>query len=92
MEKTAGNYFNEDLVKRSLINTQQITFEVTDQCNLNCTYCGYGDFYSNHDERRNQMLSVDKAIQLIDYMNRRWSSSYNQSYKKAYCLTGTWIT
>lgn len=82
MEKNTITYFNEDLVKDSLTNTQQILFEVTDQCNLNCTYCGYGSLYSNHDQRENKMLSFDKAKPVIDYMNDLWSSYYNKSYFK----------
>lgn len=27
------------------LNLRQLTFEVTDDCNLCCKYCGYGDMY-----------------------------------------------
>ena len=36
-------------VKRQLANLKQLTFEVTNICNLNCRYCGYGDFYSTYE-------------------------------------------
>ncbi|WP_165042829.1 radical SAM peptide maturase [Dysgonomonas sp. ZJ709] len=75
-------YLNLDIAKKSIANTDQLTFEVTDMCNLNCTYCGYGDLYSDHDKRDNKMLSVKKAINLIDYMNDLWTSPYNHTYMK----------
>ena len=37
-----------------LANIKHIGFEVTDSCNLQCTYCIYGDFYNNHDARTNK--------------------------------------
>lgn len=44
----------EEDVIISLANTRQITFEVTDVCNLNCVYCAYGKFYNNYDIRSNK--------------------------------------
>ena len=40
----------ESMVKENFIQTQQIGFEVTDFCNLSCTYCGYGELYHVFDE------------------------------------------
>ncbi len=31
-------------IKNSLVNLSQLTFEVTDVCNLRSKYCGYGGF------------------------------------------------
>ena len=36
---------DEKIVKDNLINLRQIVFEVTEKCNLNCTYCGLSDLY-----------------------------------------------
>ncbi len=47
-------YISTELVKHSLANTLQITFEITDACNLNCAYCGYGNLYSDYYERLNK--------------------------------------
>ncbi|MDL2303343.1 radical SAM peptide maturase, partial [Dysgonomonas sp. OttesenSCG-928-D17] len=66
----------------ALANTPQITFEVTDACNLKCTYCAYGDIYSDYDERKNNVLSTQKAITFLDYLKRLWESPLNKSYKK----------
>lgn len=43
-----------DLVYSQLENIRHIGFEVTDACNLKCTYCIYGDFYDAYDKRTNK--------------------------------------
>lgn len=75
-------YITADDVRFSLANTPQITFEVTDACNLKSTYCGYGEFYTDYDMRKSIMLSTKKAFSLLDYMNKLWSSSQNISYNR----------
>lgn len=45
-------------VLNSLINLKQLTFEVTDACNLKCKYCGYGDFYETHEKERISFFSL----------------------------------
>lgn len=44
---------SSDQVDHQLANIHQITFETTERCNLNCKYCGYGDFYEDYDRREN---------------------------------------
>ena len=39
-------------IGNNLVNLRQLTFEVTDDCNLRCRYCGYGEMYSGYDERK----------------------------------------
>jgi uncharacterized protein len=63
-------YLSAKDIEISLANTPQITFEITDACNLNCTYCGYGKFYSDHDARENKRLSPHKAVVLFEYLNK----------------------
>lgn len=77
-----SEYLREEDVKIAISNTPQIAFEVTDACNLQCTYCAYGKFYSDYDIRENKKLSVDTAIMLLEYMNKLWNSSYNNSINK----------
>ena len=38
-------------VERNLANLPQLTFEVTEKCNLRCKYCYYGDYYSMGTDR-----------------------------------------
>jgi uncharacterized protein len=74
-----NQYLSGKEIELSIANTPQITFEVTDACNLNCTYCGYGKFYSDYDARENKRLPADRAIALLDYLSKRWNSSLNRS-------------
>lgn len=68
----------ENIVK-SFANTPQITFEITDACNLKCEYCGYGKFYSDYDKREDKFLSEKRAIMLLDYLRELWDSPLNIS-------------
>lgn len=68
------------IIEKSLANTPQITFEITDACNLKCEYCGYGKFYSDYDERKSQNLPIDWAISLLNYLKDLWQSELNTSH------------
>ena len=68
-----------DNIHYHLSNLKQLTFEVTDACNLRCAYCGYGEFYFDHDKREDKMLPVEKAIRLLDYFADSWNSERNKS-------------
>jgi uncharacterized protein len=72
-------YVNAELVKSILANTPQITFEITDLCNLDCVYCGYGKLYADYDERTNKKLDFTKAKLFLDYLSVLWNSSLNKS-------------
>lgn len=62
-------------IRRQLLNLRHLVFEVTDNCNLKCKYCGYGEFYNSYDERKSRNLPVDKAVRLIDYLFFLWKES-----------------
>lgn len=61
-------YLTPAQIYYSLANLRQITFEVTDACNLKCKYCGYGEFYDDYDRRSNKMMPFTMAKQVIDYL------------------------
>lgn len=67
----------QDIVD-ALINTHQIIFEVTDKCNLECFYCGYGHFYDNYDIRENKNMSFDLFKALYDHLIELWENSHSQ--------------
>ena len=69
-------------VKRSLSNSPQLTFEITDACNLRCEYCGYGKSYSDYDERKSTRLSPQRAKVLLDYLSSLWRSELNISHNQ----------
>lgn len=58
----------ESVVKDSIINTKQIVFEVTDSCNLNCTYCALGELYDGYDKRIGKKINISYSINLLKYI------------------------
>lgn len=57
-------------VEDFLSNTPQILFEVTDACNLDCTYCGYGSLYGNYDERKTKTLKMEDVESLFSFLDQ----------------------
>ncbi len=57
-------------VKKTLANCGQIVFEATEACNLNCKYCGFGEFYSGFGKRRNRTLDLDAAVKVTKKRDR----------------------
>lgn len=77
-----NNFLTAEDILFHLSNLKQLTFEVTDACNLKCKYCAYGEFYNDYDKREDKYLPVHKAIKVIDYLNEFWKSSKNISFKQ----------
>lgn len=63
-------------IKEYLANTPQITFEVTERCNLSCVYCGYGKLYINKGERINRSLDIEQAITFLNFIKNLWDEGY----------------
>lgn len=68
-----------DLINYQLANIRHVGFEVTDACNLKCTYCTYGDLYNDYDERSNKQIDPQKAIVLLDFLIEKSHSQENHS-------------
>lgn len=53
----------------SYLNTrmQQLTLQVTQQCNLRCAYCAYSGIYENNRTHNNARMSFEIAQKAIDY-------------------------
>lgn len=66
-------------INTQLANIKHIGFEVTDACNLECTYCIYGNFYNDYDERTCKQIDIRKAKLLIDYLVNKLNSPANYS-------------
>ncbi|MCP5053920.1 MAG: radical SAM peptide maturase [bacterium] len=67
-------------IKSSLANTTQITFEVVDFCNLDCSYCRYGPLYNNYDRRAKKKMTPALAKTFLDYLLGFLDSPLNQSH------------
>ena len=68
-----------DEVKNNIVNLKQITFEVTDACNLQCQYCGYGDLYFGYDKRELKYMTFDQAKLILDYLVNIWENNNTAS-------------
>ena len=80
-KKNSGR-LNLDIVKYNIANLKQLVFEVTERCNLNCTYCAYGQLYCDYDIRQNRNLSFDIGKKIIDYVITSSESGYSNLSKK----------
>jgi uncharacterized protein len=80
-ERFSGELVADD-IKHTLANLRQVTFEITDRCNLACEYCGYGKFYEDYDTRTGKNMDTRTAIRIIDYLAEYWNSSFNQSHNR----------
>jgi uncharacterized protein len=69
-------------IKKVLANLKQLTFETTENCNLDCYYCGYGKFYDNYDKRKQENLDIRSAKRLLDYFRELWNSPLNRSHDR----------
>lgn len=58
----------ESIVKSNISDIQQIVFETTDSCNLNCVYCALGDLYEGADKKVNKKMNINNAIILLKYV------------------------
>lgn len=66
------------MVRNSLANLNQLVFEVTDACNLQCKYCGYRELYDDYDQRTARMMGFEEAKRIIDYLIDIWNSSVQE--------------
>jgi len=67
-----------------LQNLRQIVLEVTDKCNLNCTYCAYSDLYRGYDSREGKYLPFQKAKLIIDYLFNIWKENCTEGVNREF--------
>lgn len=72
--------YNGENIKYYLSNTRNITFEVTERCNLSCDYCIYGKYYTIGKSHQNRDLNINFAKNTIDFLFNLWNSPLNSSY------------
>ena len=73
-------FYDPQQLKVNISNLKMVIFEVTDQCNLACEYCGYGKLYNNYDERKEGQQTFQNIKLLIDYLVEFWNSPLNISH------------
>lgn len=70
-----------ELVKQNLANTTQILFEVTENCNLSCKYCAYGEIYVRGLNRGRSIASIENASSFLKFVLSFINSEYNSTQK-----------
>ena len=72
---------SEDVMD-SLVNLSHLALEVTDNCNLACKYCAYGDLYGDYDCRQSGNMSYSDAKTIIDFLVELWSKYPTRAQKQ----------
>lgn len=83
-EGVLGKKMHPDDVEGNIANTMEVVFSVTNRCNMDCRYCGYGKFYEGPDKRKTgkKELDIRLARRLLDYLSGLWNSPLNKSHQK----------
>ena len=68
-----------EIVEKQLSSVDSVLFQVTEECNLRCRYCCYGEMYE--DGGYNKSLSFEAASLILEYLVSFWASSKNLSYQ-----------
>ena len=72
-------YVTSEDIRRNLVNLTQLVFEVTDDCNLSCVYCAYGNLYCDYDKREKKYMQLRDVRLLIDHLAEVWQSSMSEA-------------
>ena len=73
------SYLTAKDIEKSVINLSQLVFEVTDDCNLSCVYCAFGDLYCDYDGREKKYLRLPDVKLLIDYLAKLWEDNLTEA-------------
>ncbi len=76
------NRLDPSEIEHYIANSYRIVFEVTENCNLNCKYCGYGEYYTTHGVRKNNSIRFETAKTIIDFFFEKWKSKISLNHKK----------
>lgn len=73
--KRLSGKITAETVKTQLSNLDNLVFQVTNECNLQCRYCCYGELYENPKTEYKGPMSFDMAKKVIDFLVPYWNSS-----------------
>jgi uncharacterized protein len=57
-------------IKNTFLNSTQLAIEVIQSCNLNCTYCIYGELYEN--KFRKHKLEFENTKKILEFLFSIW--------------------
>lgn len=71
-------------IEESIANSDSVVLEMTENCNLKCVYCIYGELYNRTPLRAHNNLNSQFVIELITYFHKHyWNTEKNHSLKKS---------
>lgn len=73
---------SSESIEDQLYNIHNITFEITERCNLFCNYCVYSDYYSTHKDRTQTDLNFKIAKNIIDFLLPKWIANKDNFFQK----------
>ena len=65
---------SENEIMDNLINLRQLVIEVTDACNLRCSYCAFRELYQDPGLRNSGNLAFEQIKPLLDYLIGLWNN------------------
>lgn len=73
-------------VEYQLANIKQVTFEMTEKCNLNCYYCTYGNLYSTVN-RMGADIQFSFIQNILVFLNEKMNSLLNASESNPFYIS-----
>lgn len=62
--------------KIRLAGTDLLTLNITERCNMRCTYCAFSGAYYDHRLHSNKCMSLETAIKAVDWYLQHQRSEY----------------
>lgn len=79
-------HLEPEYLNDSIVDINDIVFELTQKCNLTCTYCVYGDLYRHEGNNHLDDLNLDVALCIIDTLCDQMKLRINTSIRKKITL------
>ncbi|MBW6537173.1 MAG: radical SAM peptide maturase [Mariniphaga sp.] len=78
---------DSQMIQKAIDLTNQVIFEVTEKCNLSCTYCALGSTYKNVSVERCRNMDWQTAKSILDFYVQKWKNDRPKKFKK-FCYIG----
>jgi len=78
---------SREVIDASVVETRQVILEITDGCNLECEYCGYGGLYSNYDSRRGVKMDFALFESMMQYLYSTWQKDGGRRSRQTIRIT-----
>ena len=75
---------NENAIQQNIYKANNIVFEVTERCNLDCVYCINGDLYGERKKQASEQVDMPKedAFKLLEYLSPFWHERKQNGIKQ----------